>query len=131
MRRLAIGLGAALLLAAMSAGAASADSKKAPDGKPIFVKYKCGACHSIKSQGIVNKADTTAAATADTSKSTRKPPDLSSVGKDHKDGFVAAYMLKKETIEGRKHMKMFRGTPAELATLAAWLETMKAEKPAK
>ena len=53
MRRIAVELGTVLLLTAMAASAAGADSKKAPDGKPVFVKYKCGSCHTIASQGIV------------------------------------------------------------------------------
>jgi mono/diheme cytochrome c family protein len=128
MRRLAVGLGTALLLTAMVATAAGADSKKAPDGKPVFVKYKCGACHTIASQGIVKKAAAAPAATAEAKPGVRKPPDLSSVGLEHKDGWVAAFLKGKETLDGRKHMKLFRGTDAELATLAAWLETMKTEK---
>jgi cytochrome c553 len=127
-------MGTALLLTAMAASAAGADAKKAPDGKPIFVKYKCGSCHAIASQGIVKKAVAAPAETkpgAEAKPGVRKPPDLSSVGLEHKDGWVAAFLKGKETLDGRKHMKLFRGTDAELATLAAWLETMKAEKPAK
>jgi len=132
MRRLVVGLAAALLFTAMAACSAGADSKMAPDGKPIFVKYKCGSCHSIKSQGILKKAEVPATEAkpnpVEAKPSARKPPDLSSVGLEHKDGWVAAFLAKKEAIEGRKHMKTFRGTDAELATLSAWLETMKAEK---
>jgi mono/diheme cytochrome c family protein len=128
MRRLAVGLGTALLLAAVAATAAGADSKKVPDGKPIFIKYKCGACHTVLSEGIGKKAE---AAPAAAKPAVKKPPDLSSTGLEHKDGWVAAFLKGKELLNGKKHIKLFRGTDAELATLSAWLETMKAEKPAK
>jgi mono/diheme cytochrome c family protein len=124
--RIAIGLGTVLLLSAMAVSSAGADSKKAPDGKPVFVKYKCGSCHTIASQEIGKKAE--AKPDPEGKPGARKPPDLSSVGLEHKDGWVAAFLKGKETRDGRKHVKLFRGTDAELATLSAWLETMKTEK---
>jgi mono/diheme cytochrome c family protein len=139
MKRLVVGLGAALLFVAMGPNAARADAK-VPDGKPVFIKYKCGACHTIESQGIVKKPaaaaaavakETPAAEAAEAKPAAKKPPDLSDVGKERNAKWIAAFMKKTETIDGRKHMKLFRGTDAELATLAAWLETMKADKPAK
>ena len=129
MRRLQVGLGFAFALAVMLAGTAAADSKKAPDGKPIFIKYKCGSCHSIASQGIEKKAVKTEEPAVQEKTGARKSPDLSSVGKDRKAAWIIAFLKKQEAIEGRKHMKSFRGTDAELATLAAWLETLKADKP--
>ena len=141
MKRFVVGLGAGLLLSAMAPGAALADATKAPDGKPVFVKYRCGACHTIESQGIVKKKvaeaketpakETPAKEAAEAKPAVRKPPDLSDVGSERNAAWITAFMKKQEAIDGRKHMKLFRGTDAELATLAAWLETMKAEKPAK
>ncbi|HLQ67706.1 MAG TPA: c-type cytochrome [Candidatus Limnocylindrales bacterium] len=138
MRRLVVGLGAAILCAAMAPGAARADAKKVPDGKPVFIKYKCGSCHTIESQGIGKKPAAAAAAretpaqeAAEVKPVARKPPDLSDVGGERNAKWIAAFMKKQEAIDGRKHMKLFRGTDAELATLAGWLETLKTEKPAK
>jgi mono/diheme cytochrome c family protein len=144
MRRLVVGLGAAILFAAVAPGAARADAKKVPDGKPVFIKYKCGSCHTIESQGIGKKPAAAAAAAkaeeaketpaqeaAEAKPATRKPPDLSDVGSERDAKWIAAFMKKQEAIDGRKHMKLFRGTDTELATLAGWLETLKTEKPAK
>jgi hypothetical protein len=36
--------------------------------------------------------------------------------------------MKTETIKGDKHPRKFRGTDAELKTLATWLESQKAPK---
>ena len=118
---------AAVLGASISPPAFAAD-KKAPDGKPIFTQYKCASCHSIEAQGITKKKGE-AAEPAEGAETARKPPDLSSVGKDHNAAWITAYLKKKEARDGKKHLKMFRGTDAELATLAAWLETLKADKP--
>jgi len=122
----------------MAPGAARADAKKVPDGKPVFIKYKCGSCHTIESQGIGKKPAAAAAAretpaqeAAEVKPVARKPPDLSDVGGERNAKWIAAFMKKQEAIDGRKHMKLFRGTDAELATLAGWLETLKTEKPAK
>ena len=140
MIRLVVGLGAAVLFAAMVPGAARGADAKVPDGKPVFVKYKCGSCHTIESQGIGKKPAAAATAAKETPAqeaaeakpaTTRKPPDLSDVGSERDAKWIAAFMKKQEAIDGRKHMKLFRGTDAELATLAGWLETLKTEKPAK
>jgi len=136
MRRLHV-MVAAAALATFAASASAEDAKKVPDGKPIFLSYKCSSCHEIATQGIVKKkaqgeaaaaAPATPAAPASTS---RKPPDLSGVGMEHKADWIKAYLTKKEAIHDRKHMKLFKGTDAELATLAGWLESLKDEKAAK
>jgi len=100
---------------------------KAPDGKPVFLKYKCNMCHSIEAVQIAKKAlpDEGEAATK------KKPPDLSSVGLDKKADWIALFMQKKEKLDGELHPKMFRGTSSELKTLTAWLETMTAPKKEK
>jgi len=97
---------------------------KAPDGKPVFLKYKCNSCHSIEAAGIVKKA---AQGEGETKK---KPPDLSGVGLEKKAEWIIAFLQKKEKLDGEFHIKKFRGTESELKTLAAWLETMKDEKAA-
>ena len=130
MKRLGWTLGVAIAAAGLTATPAAAATDKAPDGKPIVTKYQCGSCHSIASQGIVKKTvPADAPAEPDTDK--KKPPDLSAVGVKRSAEWIAAYLSKKEAIEGRKHIKKFRGTDAELATLAAWLATLKDEKAAK
>jgi cbb3-type cytochrome oxidase cytochrome c subunit len=100
---------------------------KTPDGKPVFLKYKCNMCHSIEAVQVEKKALPDEGGSA----SKLKPPDLSSVGLDKKADWIALFMQKKEKLDGELHPKMFRGTSSELKTLTAWLETMKAEKKDK
>ena len=121
-----ISMAALALCVATSPALAGGESTKAPNGKPVFSKYKCNSCHTIETQAIVKKADP--AEKAD--ETGRKPPDLSGVGVKRSAAWIEGYLLKKEMIETRKHMKKFRGTDAELKTLAGWLETLKDEKAA-
>jgi len=139
MKTLGMALGTALVLMVTVGSAAADDAKKAPDGKPIFLNYKCSSCHEIASQGITKKAAATPAATpaspatpgTPATTTSRKPPDLSGVGLVRKADWIKGYLQKKESIEDRKHMKAFKGTDEELATLAGWLESLKDEKAAK
>lgn len=101
----------------------------AADGKEIFIANKCQSCHSIKSMALEKKADPAEA--DEKSESTRKPPDLSSVGKKRTADWITKFMLKQIDNDGEKHRKRFKGTEADLKVLAAWLETLKAEKKAK
>ena len=117
---------ATLLAFVVTCPVLAADAAKAPNGKPVFSKYKCNSCHTIESQAITKKADP-----ADATEATgRKPPDLSGVGVKRNAAWIEGYLLKKEMIETRKHTKKFRGTDPELKTLAGWLESMKDEKAA-
>lgn len=95
------------------------------DGKATFEKYKCGACHSITSQGI-QKA-TTAPPPEEAAPGEKKvePPDLSNVGATRNAQWVEDFINKKADIEGRKHKKRWTGTPEELKELSAWLATLK------
>ena len=136
MKTLGMALGTALVLMVGAGSAVADNAKKVPDGKPIFTNYKCSSCHEIASRGITKKAAATPAATPATpatpaTTTSRKPPDLSGVGLVRKADWIKGYLQKKESIEDRKHMKVFKGTDAELATLAGWLESLKDEKAAK
>ena len=117
---------AALFLGVGTSPALAADAAKAPNGKPVFTKYKCNSCHTIEAQAITKKAEPAEAAAA----TGRKPPDLSGVGVKRKAAWIEGYLLKKEMIETRKHTKKFRGTDPELKTVAGWLESLKDEKAA-
>jgi cytochrome c1 len=118
---------AALSAVAILAWGGVSWAAKAPDGKPVFLKYKCNSCHSIEAAGVVKKA----LADAGEAAPKVKPPDLSSVGLDKKADWIALFMQKKEKLDGELHPKKFRGTDSELKTLTTWLETMKAEKKAE
>ncbi|MGE5458523.1 MAG: c-type cytochrome [Methanococcaceae archaeon] len=82
--------------------------EKTSDGKKIFEANKCNMCHSIKAEKIEA-----------TSKS--KAPDLSAVGSDQKPEWIQKFLKKDEQLNGKKHPFMFKGTDAELKTLATWL----------
>ncbi|HXF59081.1 MAG TPA: c-type cytochrome [Candidatus Saccharimonadales bacterium] len=111
-------------LVSLPGAALSADAAKAPDGKPVFVKYKCGSCHTIETQKIVKKP----AATAEPGP---EAPDLSGVGVERKAEWIVAFLQKKEKIGESMHEKKFRGTDAELKKLAGWLATLNDEAAAK
>ncbi len=96
------------------------------DGKPVFVKYKCGSCHSIEAQGIKKKA-----VAGEAAESSSEAPDLSGVGVERKADWIAAFLLKKEKLDDKLHIKKFRGTEAELKKLSAWLASLNDEAAAK
>jgi len=102
------------LLAAAPGERLAAGAGGGGGGKEIFLAQKCNVCHSIASQSITM-----------TSKSS-KAPDLSDIGTGHPSAWLAQW-LKKEVAatDGKKHMVTFKGTDAELQTLADWLATLK------
>ena len=119
-------LGGTFLIAAL---AAHGETPAAPDGKALFTgtANKCNTCHTITAAGIEKKkAEPSAEETKE--KSEKKPPDLSSVGLERKADWIGKFLMKTETIKGEKHPRKFRGTDAELKTLATWLESQKAPK---
>lgn len=95
-----------------------------PDGKTIFTDNKCQSCHTITALGVERKKS------ADDEKTEKDPPDLSGVGLERNAAWMAKYLLKKESIKDEKHLKKFKGSEADLAVLAQWLETLKT-KPKK
>ena len=113
-----------LLLATVVGAApfAAQAAEKEPEGKKLFLKYKCSSCHSIEAAGVVKVADTSEPAEPATKK---KPPDLSGVGLEKKADWIQLFLTKKEKLDGDSHPKKFRGTDKELSTIATWLETMK------
>jgi mono/diheme cytochrome c family protein len=115
--------GTTLLLAAL---AARGDTP-APDGKALFTSNKCNTCHTLTAAGIEKKKAEASAEDAK-EKSDKKAPDLSSVGLERKADWIGKFLMKTETIKGDKHPRKFRGTDAELKTMATWLEAQKAPK---
>ena len=107
--------------------AAKADEAKVPAGQKLFLDNGCNSCHSMKGQGIEKKKSATATeATASTpAASPKKVPDLSAVGLEHDQAWMTKFLLKTETLHDKKHMKTWKGTEAELATLTAWLAEQK------
>ncbi len=88
------------------------------DGKTIFLDNKCSNCHSISSQGIKGLRPEGGA----------KPNDLSNTGVKLRSEWIEKWLMKEETLNNKKHMRKFKGSPEELHTLASWLETLKEKK---
>lgn len=97
-----------------------AQEGKPKDGKPIFTKNECTGCHSITAAGIKKQVGGAEPGTEDA-------PDLSGVGLKRTADWITKFLLKKETIDGKKHEKKFKGSAEDLDTLAKWLATMKTE----
>ena len=97
---------------------ASARPLAPKDGKAIFLESKCSNCHSISAQDIKGLRPEGGA----------KPSDLSNVGSKFKTEWFEKWLNKEETLYNKKHMKKFKGSPEDLHTLAAWLETLKSKK---
>ena len=127
-----------------SVRAEEAKDAKEPAGKKLFLENKCNSCHSIDAAGIEKKkaeAEATDAKAAPagekkdapaektTTVPAHKPPDLSSIGIDQTSEWMGKF-LKKEVAaqDGKKHMKLWKGTDEDLKTLTAWLGEQKAEK---
>lgn len=109
--------------AAAAAFAEQAAAPPARDGKAIFLENKCNNCHTVAALKIEKKGTEEEA-----SEGKVKPPDLSSVGLERKADWMGRFLMKKETIDGEKHKKLWKGSEADLKTLTAWLETQKAPK---
>jgi cbb3-type cytochrome oxidase cytochrome c subunit len=133
----------ALAVAVAFCGTAKAEEAKEPAGKTLFLSNSCNTCHSISAAGIEKKVAKTEAAATEKKEAapagekvatapSHKPPDLSGVGLDQKPDWMAKF-LKKEVMakDGKKHMKLWKGTDADLATLTAWLGEQKAETKAE
>ncbi len=116
---------AAIACAVLVAAAAAQDkpAAAAKDGKALFLEHKCNTCHTMQGQSIAKKK--AEATDAKEEKSEKKPPDLSAVGLERKAPWMSKYLMKTEAIKGEKHSRKFRGTEAELTTLATWLEAQK------
>jgi cytochrome c551/c552 len=99
-----------LLGANLSAGAAFA-----ADAKDLFVAGKCVRCHSVESQGI--------AATPREGEE-EDVGDLSKVGAERTKDWIERLLGEGEAAGINKHPK-YRGSAADLETLAAWLASLK------
>lgn len=88
----------------------------AADAKELFVSGKCQKCHSIESQGIAAKPK---------EGEEEDVKDLSKVGAERTAEWIAKFMRKEEAIKGKKHKQKYRGSDADLQTLATWLASLK------
>lgn len=110
-------------------GQAAAEGRKGGEagarGKAIFMKQKCQQCHTVRAQGI-GKAP--GGGEEEKGEGGVAPPDLSGAGDERDAKWMADYLMKKTSIDGRKHKKRFKGNAEELAAMTAWLETLKSAK---
>ena len=109
------GILAAAFVGAVTIGATS--MSPASDGKAIFLEQKCNQCHSISALSITRTSEPKAGE--------KIPADLSGVGLKFKADFIQKWLTKDAEIEGKKHLKKFKGSDDELKTIATWLGTMK------
>ena len=91
---------------------ASATFAQSTDGKKIFEANKCTMCHSLKAEKIEAKGKS-------------KAPDLSTVGATQKPEWIEKFVTKQEKLDGKQHPIAFKGSPADLKTLATWLASHK------
>jgi len=101
------------LLALLVTGAGAA---LAADAQELFVAGKCQRCHSIESQGIAAKPK---------EGDEDEVHDLSKVGGERTAEWIQKFLRKQETLEGKKHKQKYRGSDADLETLATWLASLK------
>jgi mono/diheme cytochrome c family protein len=101
-----------LLAAPPGAYLAAGEGAAAPPGQQVFLAQKCNTCHAVASLGIE----------ATTKSDKMKGPDLSTVGSERDAAFFAKF-LKKEvpSSAGNPHKAPWKGTDADLQTLAGWL----------
>ena len=50
------------------------------------------------------------------------------MGLDKKADWIAKFITKKETLDGEKHKKLYKGTDEDLKMLSTWLGSQKAPK---
>lgn len=104
-----------LMILGLLATGATLRTNAEKDGKTIFLDNKCSNCHSVSSVGIKGMRPEGGA----------KPNDLSNTGGKLKAPWIEKWLMKEETLNNKKHMRKFKGTPEELHTLTNWLETLK------
>jgi mono/diheme cytochrome c family protein len=115
-RPMAAAAAALLALLTMPLGGAATPTLDVPpasgaatDGKQIFLDQKCNMCHTVSSASI-------------TPTSKIKAPDLTGLASKEDPAFVKKYLKKEADKNGKKHIKPFSGTDAQLDALVSWLQ---------
>ena len=93
-----------------------------PEGQTEFLKGKCNLCHTVVAVGIGEPREES----EDEEDDVVLPPDLSFVGSSREAEWITLYLQKKETIDGNKHKKRYKGKDEGLAVLVDWLVSLKA-----
>lgn len=87
--------------------ACTSGSPNEQTARQVFVNNKCDMCHSLSAVGITKKM------------ATAKAPDLSNTQRSC--DWMGAYIRKENTLNGKAHIVTFKGSDADLQTLARWL----------
>ena len=87
----------------------------AADAKQLFEASKCVKCHSIDSQGV---------AATPKAGDEAEVHDLSKVGAERTAEWIQNFLRKQAELDGKKHKLKFRGSDADLETLATWLASL-------
>ena len=91
---------------------AGTNKKNLPDAKANFIAAGCNSCHSIQSQGIAKTGKSDA-------------PDLSGCGLRHNADWIVKFLNKEVKLDDKKHVKKWKGSAPDLATVATWLAGLK------
>ena len=105
--------------------AGTESSAEDSQGPKIFAQHKCQSCHSVKVLGIEVVKDVEEAEVVEEDEI--KPGDLSGIGNRRTAEWLELYLRRKESVEGRKHKKRFKGSKNQRLALIAWLESLKQE----
>lgn len=105
--------GLVAILTGLGVGAAAAGTEA---GKETFLAQKCNQCHSVSSAGIE----------ATTKSEKMFGGDLTGVGERRMAEWIAKFVRREETIDGKQHKKEWKGTDVDLQQIVDWLATQKA-----
>ncbi len=111
-----------LLPASVLGEEAEKEEVAVPEGQTAFLKSKCNLCHTVVAVGIGEPREEP----EDEDDDVALPPDLSFVGSSREAEWTTLYLQKKETIDGNKHKKRYKGKDEDLAVLVDWLVSLKA-----
>lgn len=98
-----------LLVALWGAPSHAADD----EGQEAFIKEKCDRCHAVSSLGIEARDE-------------EEAPDLSNAAARLPSAqWATDWVLRKETKDGKKHQRPYKGSKKNLAKISEWLMTLK------
>ena len=119
MKQLKVFFFAGLALTISLGAVAINETAQGTDGKSIFLASKCQTCHAMSALGIARLTEAKAGEVV--------PADLSGVGLKRNADWISKWLMKETDLDGKKHLKKFKGSDDELHTLAVWLGTQKAK----
>ncbi len=107
--------GAAVALLLLVSAASTWAGEAETDGKEQYMSAGCNTCHAVASVEIEAK----------TTSEKMRGPDIGGFKSDNVDELVQ-YLRKETELDGKKHMKGFKGTDEELQVIIDWLGSLEA-----